>query len=79
LVHGLAGSGALIVVVMSQIKGPAHGLTYLVILGIGCIAGMMLASGLFSIPFSKKKMQAKTLQSILIIVSSCLCFLYGGK
>ena len=79
LVHGLAGSGALIVIVMSQMKGPLDGLVYLVIFGIGCIAGMMLASGFFSIPFSKKLMQAKVLQSFLIITSSLLCLLYGGK
>jgi high-affinity nickel permease len=79
LVHGLAGSGALIVVVMSQIKTPVEGLVYLIIFGAGCIAGMLLAAGLFSIPFSKKIMQAQTLQSILIITSSMLCLLYGSK
>jgi cytochrome c biogenesis protein CcdA len=79
LVHGLAGSGALILVVMSQIKGPVDGLIYLVIFGTGCIAGMLLAAGLFSIPFSKKIIQAQTLQSFLIITSSVLCLLYGSK
>jgi cytochrome c biogenesis protein CcdA len=79
LVHGLAGSGALIVIVMSQIRSPADGLMYLLIFGGGCIAGMVLAAGLFSLPFSKKMMQAKILQSFLIISSSILCLLYGGK
>jgi len=79
LMHGLAGSGALILVVMSQIKGPAEGLIYLLIFGIGCIVGMMLASGLFSVPFSKKIMHAPLLQTVLILVSSSLCLLYGGK
>ncbi len=79
LVHGLAGSGALIVIVMSQMKSALDGLTYLLIFAMGCVGGMMLASGLFSIPFSKKIMQAKTLQAILIIVSSIVCLLYGSK
>jgi high-affinity nickel permease len=79
LVHGLAGSGALIVIVMSQIKSPVDGLMYLLIFGSGCIAGMVLAAGLFSIPFSKRMIQAKTMQSFLIISSSLLCLLYGGK
>jgi hypothetical protein len=79
LVHGLAGSGALVVVVMSQMKGPVDGLSYLFIFGTACIAGMMLAAGLFSIPFSKKIMKEQALQSFLIIASSLLCFLYGGK
>ena len=79
LIHGLAGSGALVVIVMSQMKGPVDGLIYLLIFGAGCIVGMLLAAGLFGIPFSKKIMQAKTIQSYLIIASSILCLLYGGK
>jgi cytochrome c biogenesis protein CcdA len=79
LVHGLAGSGALILIAMAQMKSAVDGLTYLVIFGGGCIIGMLVAAGLFSIPFSKKIIQARTLQSILIIVTSLLCFIYGGK
>ncbi|MEP7374266.1 MAG: hypothetical protein ABI675_12800 [Chitinophagaceae bacterium] len=79
LVHGLAGSGALVVIVMSQMKGPIDGLIYLIIFGAGCILGMLLASGLFGLSFSKKLMQGKTLQSFLIIASSVLCLLYGSK
>ncbi|KAA9038585.1 urease accessory protein [Ginsengibacter hankyongi] len=79
LMHGLAGSGALILIAMSQMKSPIDGLIYLVVFGVGCIVGMLVAAGLFSIPFSKKIIQAQTLQSILIIATSLLCFLYGGK
>ena len=79
LIHGLAGSGALIIIVMSQIKGPVDGLIYLIIFGAGCIIGMMLAAGFFSIPFTTKLMQSKALQRFLIIASSLLCLLYGGK
>jgi high-affinity nickel permease len=79
LVHGLAGSGALILIAMSQMKSPADGLIYLVIFGMGCIVGMLVAAGLFSIPFSKKIIQAQVLQSGLVIITCLLCFLYGGK
>jgi len=79
LVHGLAGSGALILIAMSQMKSPADGLIYLVIFGMGCIVGMLVAAGLFSIPFSKKIIQAQLLQSGLVIITCVLCFLYGGK
>ena len=79
LVHGLAGSGALILIAMSQMKSPADGLIYLIIFGLGCIVGMLVAAGLFSIPFSKKIIQAQVLQSTLIIITCLLCFLYGGK
>ena len=79
LVHGLAGSGALVVIVMSQMKGSVDGFTYLLIFGVACIAGMMLAAGLFSIPFSKKIIKKEALQNFLIITSSLLCLLYGSK
>jgi high-affinity nickel permease len=79
LVHGLAGSGALIVIAMAQMKTALDGFTYLIIFGGGCIVGMLVAAGLFSIPFSKKIIQAQMLQSFLIITTSALCLLYGAK
>jgi ABC-type nickel/cobalt efflux system permease component RcnA len=79
LVHGLAGSGALVIIAMAQIKSPAQGVLYLVIFSLGCIVGMLTAAGLFSVPFSKRIIQAQTLQSVLIILTSVLCLVYGGK
>jgi cytochrome c biogenesis protein CcdA len=78
LVHGLAGSGALVIIAMSQIKSPAQGVLYLVVFSVGCIVGMLTAAGLFSVPFSKKIIQSQILQSALIIITSVLCLLYGG-
>ena len=51
LVHGLAGSGALILSVLTQIKGTGAGMIYLGLFGIGSIMGMMVAAGAFSVPF----------------------------
>jgi high-affinity nickel permease len=79
LVHGLAGSGVLIIAAMSQIKSPIQGIWYLVIFCIGCILGMLVAAGLFSVPFSKKIISAPILQAVLIVATSVLCFLYGSK
>ena len=77
LVHGLAGSGALVVLVMTQINSMANSLLYLVIFGIGSIVGMTLVAGVFSIPFSKKLINSKVLRTILVLTSSSLCFAYG--
>ena len=78
LVHGLAGSGALVIIAMTNIKSPGEGVLFLVVFSLGCILGMLVAAGLFSVPFSKKLIQAPILQSILIIVTSALCLAYGG-
>lgn len=50
--HGLAGSGALTLLVLSQISSAWLGLLYLAIFGLGSIAGMLLMSGLIGLPFA---------------------------
>jgi high-affinity nickel permease len=77
IVHGLAGSGALAVLVMTQIGSVADSLLYLLIFGLGSIVGMSLVAGIFSIPFSKKIIDSKYLRMSLTIISSALCFAYG--
>ncbi|MBN8681074.1 MAG: hypothetical protein J0L99_00405 [Chitinophagales bacterium] len=78
LIHGLAGSGSLIVLVMSQINSLGLSLLYLLIFGFGSIVGMLLAGGLFSLPFSKKISSHRYLQLGLTLLSSLLCIIYGG-
>jgi ABC-type nickel/cobalt efflux system permease component RcnA len=50
--HGLAGSAALTLLVLTQIKSAALGLLYLAIFGLGSIVGMLLMSGLIGLPFA---------------------------
>ncbi len=50
--HGLAGSGALTLLVLTQIKSAWVGFLYLVLFGLGSIAGMLLMSGLIGLPFA---------------------------
>ncbi len=50
-VHGLAGSAALTLLVLTQINSPLLGLAYLAVFGIGSILGMLLMSGLVGLPF----------------------------
>ncbi|MDR0700369.1 MAG: hypothetical protein LBG28_14315 [Tannerella sp.] len=77
IVHGLAGSGTLVVLVMTQISSITNSLLYLLLFGIGSIAGMTLVAGVFSIPFSRKMIHSTLLRTALIFVSSILCFAYG--
>jgi ABC-type nickel/cobalt efflux system permease component RcnA len=50
-VHGLAGSGALTLLVLTQIKSAWLGMLYLAVFGFGSIVGMLLMSGLIGLPF----------------------------
>jgi len=76
-VHGLGGSGELVLLVMLQIASPQTALMFLLIFGIGSILGMLLAAALFSIPFSKKLFKARALQVSLILLSGFLCIGFG--
>ncbi|HEY0375969.1 MAG TPA: hypothetical protein VGC87_03340 [Pyrinomonadaceae bacterium] len=49
--HGLAGSAALTLLVLTQIESAALGLLYLAVFGLGSIVGMLLMSGLIALPF----------------------------
>ncbi|MCI0423500.1 MAG: hypothetical protein L0387_14695 [Acidobacteria bacterium] len=50
-VHGLAGSAALTLLVLTQIRSVALGLLYLGTFGLGSVAGMLLMSGFVGLPF----------------------------
>ncbi len=50
--HGLAGSGALSLLVLTQINSAVLGILYLAVFGVGSIAGMLLMSGLMGLPFT---------------------------
>jgi len=52
VVHGLAGSAAIALLVLATISNPMWGIVYLAVFGIGTIAGMMLITTAISIPFA---------------------------
>jgi hypothetical protein len=49
--HGLAGSAALTLLVLTQIRSVPLGLLYLGVFGLGSIGGMLIMSGLVGLPF----------------------------
>jgi len=50
--HGLAGSAAVALLVLSTIHQPRWGVFYLLLFGLGTIAGMMLITFALALPFS---------------------------
>lgn len=51
LIHGLAGSAALMLLVTSTVNSTTMGLLYIVIFSIGSIIGMILTGSALSLPF----------------------------
>jgi high-affinity nickel-transport protein len=52
LVHGLAGSAAVALLVLSTIRGTAGAIGYLLLFGVGTILGMTVITALLSVPFA---------------------------
>ncbi|MBI1997897.1 MAG: sulfite exporter TauE/SafE family protein [Deltaproteobacteria bacterium] len=51
MVHGLAGSAALMLLVLTAIPSPLAGLAYILIFGFGSVGGMLVLSSLIGLPF----------------------------
>ena len=51
MVHGLAGSAALMLLAVGGMHSVLEGLLYIVVFGIGSVAGMMMISTMISLPF----------------------------
>jgi len=52
LIHGMAGSAALLVIAVSQVEAPAYGLLYLVLFGAGSMVGMGALSAVIAVPLA---------------------------
>jgi hypothetical protein len=60
MIHGMAGSGALMLVVLSTISSVPLGLAYIAIFGAGSIASMAAMSTLIGMPFARAGVHART-------------------
>jgi ABC-type nickel/cobalt efflux system permease component RcnA len=75
--HGLAGSAALTLLVLTQIQSTALGLLYLAIFGIGSIFGMLLMSGLIGLPFALSARRFNGVHYGLQTVAGALSVAFG--
>jgi ABC-type nickel/cobalt efflux system permease component RcnA len=75
--HGLAGSGALTLLVLTQIKSAWLGLLYLAIFGLGSMIGMLLMSGLIGLPFALTSRNLSGLHQRLQTAAAVLSIAFG--
>lgn len=52
MVHGLAGSAALMLAVLATIPSPAVAIAYILVFGVGSVGGMMVMSTLLGLPLA---------------------------
>lgn len=75
--HGLAGSAALMLVVLAQTRSLIAGLLYLVVFGVGSIFGMVLMSGLVGLPFVLTSRRLSGIHYSLQTFAGALSIVFG--
>lgn len=78
MVHGLAGSAALMLLVLTEIRSPELGFLYILIFGIGSVGGMLIMSTLFSIPYLLLAGRFARIDAGLRFSSSLFSILFGA-
>lgn len=77
LIHGLAGSAAVALLVLTTIRVPSLAVLYLLVFGIGTIAGMMLITMAIALPFKYSKTRFARLNHSLGVVSGIVSVAFG--
>jgi len=77
LVHGLAGSAAVALLVLATIREPRWAIAYLLVFGVGTIAGMMLITAGIAVPFTYTAHRFARINRHLATASGLLSLLFG--
>jgi high-affinity nickel-transport protein len=77
LVHGLAGSAAVALLVLAAIRDPWWATGYLLVFGAGTIAGMMLVTAAIAVPFAVTAHRFAWLNRHLATASGILSLAFG--
>jgi high-affinity nickel-transport protein len=77
LVHGLAGSAAIALMVLSIIREPVAALGYLLLFGLGTVVGMMLITLILSAPFAFTAGSLPKFNWRLRVASGLVSFVFG--
>jgi high-affinity nickel permease len=77
IVHGLAGSAAVALLVLTTIRVPAWAVVYLLVFGVGTVAGMMLITAAIAIPFTFSENRFARLNRGLGLFSGALSLAFG--
>jgi high-affinity nickel-transport protein len=77
VVHGLAGSAAVALLVLATIRDPLWALAYLLIFGVGTVAGMMLITAAIAVPFAYTAARFARVNRCLGVASGLLSLGFG--
>ena len=77
MVHGLAGSAALMLVVLSTVRTPWEGVVYILVFGLGSILGMVALGVLISVPFIFSVSRGRSVQAAVQGLASVASIGFG--
>jgi hypothetical protein len=77
VVHGLAGSAAVALLVLATISRPSWAIGYLFIFGLGTVAGMMLITAAIALPFAYSMKHFTRLNRGLALASGFASVAFG--
>ena len=77
IVHGLAGSAAVALLVLTTIRVPTWAVIYLLVFGIGTVAGMMLITAAIAVPFTFSENRFALVNRGLGLFSGVLSLAFG--
>jgi high-affinity nickel-transport protein len=77
IVHGLAGSAAVALLVLTTISRPSWAIVYLLIFGFGTIAGMMVVTAAIALPFAYSLQHFVRLHRGLAMASGLVSVAFG--
>jgi len=77
IIHGLAGSGALMILVLSTIESVSEGIYYILLFGLGSITAMSAITVLLSLPFMFSATRFPKLKKIMNMTTGIISVAFG--
>ncbi len=77
MVHGMAGSAALMILVLATIPSALAGLLYIAVFGLGSVGGMLIMSSLISLPFVLTRKRFRLLSEGLQVTVGLFSLSFG--
>jgi high-affinity nickel-transport protein len=77
MVHGLAGSAAVALLVLAAVRDPRWAVAYLLLFGLGTIVGMVAVTSAIAVPASLASGRVPAMRRYLVLVSGAASVAFG--
>lgn len=79
VLHGLAGSGPMVLLAVSTLEHKPYALLYLVLVALGTLLGMVTMAGLFALPLAKVAAKRRVVQRSIEVVAGIASIVAGVR